>query len=144
MYLLHLIMGLHEFTAIEGIRIYIVCAKVREGDQRIVRLAKRRDLKGRHIVIVDDLVQSGGTLIECQKVLAKHGSARVSTYVTHGFFPNRSFERFEPNNGVTFVFIQSYFWITDSCPETVKEVNNRPPFEVLSLAAASIAATLQI
>lgn len=43
----------------------IVCAKVREGDQRIVRI-KEGDPSGRHIVIVDDLVQSGGTLIECQ------------------------------------------------------------------------------
>ena len=25
--------------------------------------------KGRHVVIVDDLVQSGGTLIECQRLL---------------------------------------------------------------------------
>ena len=42
-----------------------VCAKVREGDQRMVRI-KEGDPRGRHIVIVDDLVQSGGTLIECQ------------------------------------------------------------------------------
>lgn len=121
----------------------IVCAKVREGDQRIVRL-KEGDPKGRHVVIVDDLVQSGGTLIECQKVLVKHGAAKVSAYATHGIFPNRSFERFKPNNeegspenGF------AYFWITDSCPQTVKEVKTRPPFEVLSLAT-SIAATLQI
>lgn len=43
----------------------IVCAKVREGDQRIVRI-KEGDPAGRHVVIVDDLVQSGGTLTECQ------------------------------------------------------------------------------
>ncbi|XP_078438652.1 ribose-phosphate pyrophosphokinase 4-like isoform X2 [Wolffia australiana] len=43
----------------------IVCTKVREGDRRIVRL-KEGDPRGRHVVIVDDLVQSGGTLIECQ------------------------------------------------------------------------------
>ncbi|RWV85518.1 hypothetical protein GW17_00052683, partial [Ensete ventricosum] len=43
----------------------IVCAKVREGDKRIVRI-KEGNPEGRHVVIVDDLVQSGGTLIECQ------------------------------------------------------------------------------
>ncbi|KAD2803974.1 hypothetical protein R6Q59_031812 [Mikania micrantha] len=120
----------------------IICAKVREGDQRIVRI-KEGDPKGRHVVIVDDLVQSGGTLIECQKMLAKHGAKKVSAYVTHGVFPKRSWERFkhdtggQPDNGLTF------FWITDSCPMTVKEVKDKPPFEVLSLAS-SIAATLQI
>ena len=47
------------------IGLQIVCAKVREGDKRIVRI-KEGDPAGRHVVIVDDLVQSGGTLIECQ------------------------------------------------------------------------------
>lgn len=43
----------------------VVCTKVREGDKRIVRL-KEGDVAGHHVVIVDDLVQSGSTLIECQ------------------------------------------------------------------------------
>lgn len=120
----------------------IVCAKVREGDQRIVRI-KEGDPKGRHVVIVDDLVQSGGTLIECQKVLAKHGAAKVSAYVTHGIFPKRSWERFEHDKGGCPESGMTYFWITDSCQLTVKEVKDKPPFEVLSLAS-SIAATLQI
>ncbi|KAH9708687.1 Ribose-phosphate pyrophosphokinase 3 [Citrus sinensis] len=47
----------------------IVCNKVRDGNQRIVRI-KEGDPRGRHIVIVDDLVQSGGTLIECQENLS--------------------------------------------------------------------------
>ncbi|CAA7397548.1 unnamed protein product [Spirodela intermedia] len=120
----------------------IICTKVREGDQRIVRL-KEGDPRGRHVVIVDDLVQSGGTLIECQKVLAAHGAKKISAYVTHGIFPNRSWERFQHDNGVGPNEGLSFFWITDSCPLTVKEVKNKRPFEVLSLAG-SIAAALQI
>ncbi|OWM76103.1 hypothetical protein CDL15_Pgr009749 [Punica granatum] len=120
----------------------IVCAKVREGNQRIVRL-KEGDPKGRHVVIVDDLVQSGGTLIECQKVLAAHGAAKISAYVTHGIFPHKSWERFKHDNGGNPEDGMTYFWITDSCPQTVNEVMNKPPFEVLSLAN-SIAASLLI
>jgi hypothetical protein len=37
----------------------------------------------------------------------------------------------------------SYFWVTDSCPVTIKEIENRAPFEVISLAG-SIADALQI
>nr|KYP66277.1 hypothetical protein KK1_012564 [Cajanus cajan] len=120
----------------------IVCAKVREGDQRIVRI-KEGDPRGRHIVIVDDLVQSGGTLRECQKVLAAHGATKISAYVTHGIFPNKSWERFGHDNGGKPETAFTYFWITDSCPLTVKEVVNKPPFEILSLAN-SISASLQI
>ncbi|CAN6452902.1 unnamed protein product [Victoria cruziana] len=119
----------------------VICTKVREGDKRIVRL-KEGNPAGCHVVIVDDLVQSGGTLIECQKVLAAHGAAKVSAYVTHGVFPKRSWERFvhkDESSPKTF----AYFWITDSCPLTVKAVENMAPFEVLSLAD-SIAGALQI
>lgn len=94
-------------------------------------------------MIVDDLVQSGGTLIECQKLLAAHGAAKISAYVTHGIFPNKSWKRFQYDNGVGPAKGLSYFWITDSCPLTAKEVSHKPPFEVLSLASA-IADSLQI
>ena len=46
---------------------------MRDGDKRIVRL-KEGSPAGRHVVIVDDLVQSGGTLIECQSMLAQMGA----------------------------------------------------------------------
>ncbi|KAL6329043.1 hypothetical protein AAG906_007333 [Vitis piasezkii] len=119
----------------------VVCAKVREGDKRIVRL-KEGNPAGCHVVIVDDLVQSGGTLIECQKVLAAHGASKVSAYVTHSVFPKRSWERFiHKNDGSEKAF--TYFWTTDSCPLTVKAIGNRAPFEILSLAG-SIADALQI
>ncbi|CAN1351809.1 Ribose-phosphate pyrophosphokinase 4 [Linum perenne] len=120
----------------------VVCNKVREGDKRIVRI-KEGNPAGFHVVIVDDLVQSGGTLIECQKVLAAHGAAKVSAYVTHGVFPKRSWERFtHKNNGLEKAPFD-HFWITDSCPGTVKAVAEKAPFEVLSLAG-SIASALQI
>ncbi|KAG5579103.1 hypothetical protein H5410_049730 [Solanum commersonii] len=119
----------------------VICTKVREGDKRIVRL-KEGNPAGCHVVIVDDLVQSGGTLIECQKVLAAHGASKVSAYVTHGIFPNRSWERFlHKTDGSEKAF--TYFWTTDSCPHTVKAVANNAPFEVISLAG-SIADALQI
>ncbi|KAL3821352.1 hypothetical protein ACJIZ3_007257 [Penstemon smallii] len=119
----------------------VICNKVREGDKRYVRI-KEGDPSGCHVVIVDDLIQSGGTLIECQKVLAAHGAAKVSAYVTHGVFPKKSWERFLHKNDETEKAF-THFWITDSCPLTVKSIANKAPFEVLSLAG-SIADALQI
>ena len=52
----------------------VICTKVRDGDKRIVQI-KEGVPSGRHVVIVDDLVQSGGTLIECHGVLARSGAA---------------------------------------------------------------------
>ncbi|KAL2319104.1 hypothetical protein Fmac_032980 [Flemingia macrophylla] len=77
----------------------VVYTKFCEGDKRIVQI-KEGNVCGHHVVIVDDLVQSGGTLIECQKVLAAHGAAKVSAYFTHGVFPNQSWMRFTHKDGM--------------------------------------------
>ncbi|KAF9612838.1 hypothetical protein IFM89_004248 [Coptis chinensis] len=113
-----------------------------DGDKRFVRL-KEGSAAGRHVVIVDDLVQSGGTLIECQKVLAAHGATKVSAYVTHGVFPKQSWERFLHKNEEESEKAFANFWITDSCPHTATTIANRAPFEIISLAG-SIADALQI
>lgn len=120
----------------------VICTKVRDGDKRIVRL-KEGEPRGRHVVIVDDLVQSGSTLIECQKLLSSQGAAHVSAYVTHGVFPDGTWKRFttEGRDAGTPGF--RYFWISDSCANTAAALANVAPFEVLSLAAP-IAAALQI
>ena len=51
----------------------VICTKVRDGAKRIVRL-KEGSPTDRHVVIVDDLVQSGGTLIECGNLLHALGA----------------------------------------------------------------------
>lgn len=119
----------------------VICSKVRDGTKRIVRV-KEGEAKGRHVVIVDDLVQSGGTLIECHATLANMGAKHVSAYVTHGVFPNYSWQKFKPDRGEGAKSGFRYFWITDSCP-TAKDVQGRDPFEVLTLAQP-IADALQI
>ncbi|CAD7694759.1 unnamed protein product [Ostreobium quekettii] len=119
----------------------VVCIKVRDGDKRIVRL-KEGAPQGRHVVIVDDLVQTGGTLSECRSLLTSLGAAHVSAYVTHAVFPEESWKRFQQKEGEEAASFK-YFWITDSCSKTVSAIANTKPFEVLSLAGA-IARALEI
>ena len=68
----------------------------------------------------------------------------MSAYVTHGVFPRRSFERFMPaTEGGSASSGFTHFWLTDSCQQTVSEIGDRKPFEILSLAG-SIASALMI
>lgn len=110
----------------------VVCTKVRDGNRRIVKL-KEGEPAGRHVVVVDDLVQSGGTLIECQKLLSRLGAVKVSAYVTHGVFPGNSWKRFTTSSGAGGQGFHKFF-LTDSCPRTAAAVAGTEPFEILSLA----------
>ncbi len=101
----------------------IVCKKVRDGDNRYVSIASGEPA-GAHTIIVDDLVQSGGTLLECRAALQKAGASKVSAYVTHAIFPNDSWKKF--------IGTMEYFFITNSCPMAAT-VGGFAPFEVLSI-----------
>merc|ERR1719343_207673 len=104
----------------------IICDKIRVGDERVVKV-KEGDAAGKHVIIIDDLVQSGGTLLECAKPLKAMGATKVSCFVTHAVFPNESYNKFLDTDLI------HKFWVTDSIP-TAKDIDGKGPFEVLSLA----------
>ncbi|XP_078584330.1 uncharacterized protein LOC144866665 isoform X2 [Branchiostoma floridae x Branchiostoma japonicum] len=105
----------------------VICTKVREDDQRLVTV-KEGDPKGHHVVIVDDLVMTGGTLKECAKVLLAQGAEKISAYVTHPVFPHDSWKLFTQSD-VAF----ENFWITDTVPHA-HQIAEHPPFKLLPLA----------
>jgi ribose-phosphate pyrophosphokinase len=109
----------------------IVCGKTRgEGDVRSV-VIQDGNAEGKHIVIVDDLVQTGGTLYESGKVLKEAGALSVNAFVTHGVFPNESWKRF--NKGGDRACFDK-FWVTNSIPTITKQLPIEDGvFEVLDL-----------
>lgn len=112
----------------------LCCSKVREGDKRVVKITEG-EAKGHHVVIVDDLCNTGGTVIACRQALVDFGAAKVSVFVTHGVFPEGSWQKFT-NAGFERIYI------TDSIPETCdvfeehKTSSGSSVFEVTSLAPA--------
>jgi len=105
----------------------ITCLKIREGDKRIVKI-KEGEASGRHCIIVDDLVMTGGTLIECAKVLKENGAATISAYVTHAVFPELSWKKFCSSDSLF-----EKFYITDSIPHA-RDIAKNKPFHLLSLS----------
>ncbi len=105
---------------------FIICRKVRDGNKRVVTVSEG-DPTGYHVVIIDDLIHSGGTIIECAHALRVAGAREISVYATHGVMEEGAWKKFL-NAGFSKV------WITDSCPATAAAVDGIEPFEVLSLS----------
>ncbi|MEK7583975.1 MAG: ribose-phosphate pyrophosphokinase-like domain-containing protein, partial [Patescibacteria group bacterium] len=84
----------------------IICEKRRDGAKRIVTI-KEGDPRGRHAVIVDDLIMTGGTALECKVALLAAGALQTSLYATHPVFPDASWRRFLDKSF-------RRIWVTDS------------------------------
>ncbi|CAF4576725.1 unnamed protein product, partial [Rotaria sp. Silwood2] len=106
----------------------VVCSKIREGDKRITTI-KEGNPSGYHCIIIDDLVQSGGTLMECAQALLKMGATNVSAFVGHGIFPNESWKKFVHSNNPEVHF--DTFYVTNTYPNT-QVLIDKPPFKRIS------------
>eukprot|EP00747_Dinoflagellata_sp_TGD_P144626 gnl/TRDRNA2_/TRDRNA2_176518_c0_seq1.p1 gnl/TRDRNA2_/TRDRNA2_176518_c0~~gnl/TRDRNA2_/TRDRNA2_176518_c0_seq1.p1 ORF type:complete len:471 (+),score=60.59 gnl/TRDRNA2_/TRDRNA2_176518_c0_seq1:60-1472(+) len=107
----------------------VTCGKKRIGGKRQVLIqdgaSKLLDIcEGKHMLIVDDMVKSGGTLTECAKALKRAGAAAVSAYVTHAAFPAGGAQRF--CEGGDFEGVFSRFYVTDSNPLQVDQIKEIP------------------
>ena len=51
------------------------------------------EVDGRNCIIVDDMVDSGGTLCNAADALIKKGAKSVSAYITHGVLSGKASEK---------------------------------------------------
>jgi len=84
------------------------------------------DVKGRTCVLIDDMVDTAGTLCEAARVLKEHGASMVVAYSTHAVLSGAAVERI--GNSVLDELV-----VTDTIPLT-EEGNACPRIRQLSIA----------
>ncbi|KAI94884.1 ribose-phosphate pyrophosphokinase [Rhodomicrobium vannielii ATCC 17100] len=85
------------------------------------------NVTGRHCILIDDIIDSGGTLCNAAHALIEKGASSVAAYATHGVFSGGAVARIQASKIDTLV-------ITDTIvpTEAVRVASN---IEVLSLSA---------
>lgn len=78
----------------------------------------------KHIIIIDDIIDSGRTLVSACNVLREKGVQEIAIAVTHGLFTNGAWKRLF-GLGVKALFV------SDSCPEATAQ--KHPSVHVISL-----------
>lgn len=58
-----------------------------------IRLNKKIDLKGKNVVIVDDIISTGHTILETAKILGKLGAKKIYCICVHGIFVNEALKK---------------------------------------------------
>jgi ribose-phosphate pyrophosphokinase len=84
------------------------------------------DVEGKVCIMVDDIVDSGGTLVNAAEVLMKQGAKEVHAYVVHGVLSGGAVARIANSPLKSMI-------ISDSIPAT-EAVKNSPNIEQLSIA----------
>ncbi|MEK6749161.1 MAG: ribose-phosphate diphosphokinase [Pseudomonadota bacterium] len=86
---------------------YAVATKVRVGDERVSIQLPDMPWQGRDVVLVDDVVSSGGTVVAICELLRAQGVLNIDLAVTHPLFAHHALEKIH-HAGVRRV------WSTDS------------------------------
>ena len=106
----------------------------RAGESEVMNIIG--DVKDRYCILVDDIVDSAGTLCNAAAALKKSGASAVSAYVTHGVFSGGSVERVDTSPLEALV-------VTDSIPPT-KAAAASSKIKFLSIAPLMAEAIVRI
>jgi len=72
-----------------GVKEYGALQKKRYGDED-VKVSGNLDLKGKDVFIVDDIISTGGTIIEASKLISDNGGKLKGVACAHGLFVNEA------------------------------------------------------
>ncbi|HJV32858.1 MAG TPA: hypothetical protein VJ694_02415 [Patescibacteria group bacterium] len=104
-----------------------VCGKNRVGDEDRKVVLQEGDVRGRRVVIIDDLIRTANTLFACAKVMRQNGAVAVDAYGTHVVREDGGWRKFDGD-------VIRRLYTTDSCPGAAKELRDSPHAEVFTLA----------
>lgn len=66
--------------------------KQREGAGKIGSMHLVGSVENKHAIIIDDIIDTAGTLSEASKALKHHGALSVECFATHGLFSGKAFQ----------------------------------------------------
>jgi ribose-phosphate pyrophosphokinase len=106
----------------------------RPGESEVMNIIG--EVAGRHCILVDDIVDSGGTLCNAADVLLSEGALSVAAYITHGVLSGGAAARIASSNLKELV-------ITDTieATEAMREAANIRVLSIASLLGEAISRT---
>nr|PZN83259.1 MAG: phosphoribosylpyrophosphate synthetase [Pseudomonadota bacterium] len=113
-----------------------ICDKRRErpGESEVMNVIG--DVRGKRCILVDDIVDSGGTLCNAAEALLEKGATEVIAYITHGVLSGGAVARIQNSNLKSLVITNSI-----EPTEAVKAAKNIRVLSIAPLIAEAIART---
>jgi len=106
----------------------VICHKTRAKANVIENITAIGEVQGRDIIIVDDMIDTAGTLCAASKVLMEMGATSVRACATHGVLSGEALERIEASPLKEVI-------ITDTIPH---DFGDRPHSKITVLSIAGL------
>ena len=103
----------------------IICHKTRERANVVGSITAIGEIEGKDIIIVDDMIDTAGTLCKAAEVLMNRGASSVRACATHGMLSGEAVRRIHDSA------LQEVF-ITDTIPHP--ELAGDPKIRIISMA----------
>ena len=113
-----------------------ICDKRRErpGESEVMNVIG--DVRGKRCILVDDIVNSGGTLCNAAQALLKNGATEVMAYITHGVLSGGAVAKIQNSSLKSLVITNSI-----QPTEIVKSAKNIRVLSIAPLLSQAIART---
>lgn len=102
---------------------FVICYKHRSKPNEVERMALVGDVKGKNVVLLDDIVDTGGTLCKAAQIIMDQGASSVRAMVTHPLLSGKAYENISKS-------ALSELIVTDTIPLQ----HDDPKIKVLSTA----------
>ena len=106
----------------------IICHKSRERPNVVGSMTAIGEVEGRNVVIVDDMVDTAGTITKCADMLKAKGAVSVRAVCTHPMLSGNAYERISASAIEEFI-------VSDTIPLRPKDGDDISKFKVLSVAS---------
>lgn len=113
----------------------VVCYKDRKEANKVGGMLLIGDVKGKDVVIIDDMVDTAGTLTKAADLMIEEGANSVRAYCTHGVLSGKAYENLDKSQIEELV-------ITNTIPKTHKSKKVRE-ISVANLFAQTIESTIK-
>jgi ribose-phosphate pyrophosphokinase len=103
----------------------VICYKERKKANQVDEMFLIGDVNGRNVILVDDMIDTAGTLTKAAEIIMKNGAKSVRAMATHPIFSGSAYNRIQDS-------VLTEVVVTDSIP--LKENENTSKIKVISCA----------
>ena len=102
----------------------VICHKTRARANVVAEIKAIGEIEGKNIIIVDDMIDTAGTLCKAAEVLKERGAKSVRACATHGILSGKALERIHDS-------VLEEVFITDTIPHP--ELADDPKIKIVSM-----------